>query len=605
MCSKYEKLFVFSILLLIIALSFSCNKNPTTPSIQDMTKPVIWLDVFNISFVASETGPNPLAQTLKLKNTGQGALNYSISDDADWLTVSETSSTSTGQIKEHTVSVNKNSLTPKEEAYTAVITVSSSGAYNSPQKVNVRLTLSGESPPEIQVTPTNLSFHAQSGGADPAQKKISILNTGSGTLQFTVEPDASWISVNPSSGTSKDQQKKVSVSVQIAGLATGTYNGNILISDLDTTKNPQEVNISLTISEAGEAHPEIQVTPTNLNFNAQSGGADPAQKEIYILNTGSDTLQFSVEPDASWISVNPSSGTSKGQQKKVRVSVQTAGMATGTYNGNILVSDPNATNSPQKVKVNLTISEKSTPEIAINPKNITFQASQGDSNPSPAYMYVSNSGESTLNYSIDWNTNWLSVSPNTGQTEAAARKHTISANISGLSAGSYSATITVTDPEASNSPQTVNVTLTITASSVPTDNKVGISLSPSSGPTGTTVTIPISVKGNTSQISTFGIEMHFDTTMFAFQSVTSGTLTVSWGYMGGNDTGGTIIIGGARLAANPISIGSSGTIAIVKLKVTCSSCSNGNTSQITINNLSDDISGMTASPSSVTFTYTE
>ena len=75
--------------------------------------------------------------------------------------------------------------------------------------------------------------------------------------------------------------------------------------------------------------------------------------------------------------------------------------------------------------------------------------------------------------------------------------------------------------------------------------------------------------------------------------------------MGGNDTGGTIIIGGARLAANPISIGSSGTIAIVKLKVTCSSCSNGNTSQITINNLSDDISGMTASPSSVTFTYTE
>jgi hypothetical protein len=361
----------------------------------------------------------------------------------------------------------------------------------------------------------------------------------------------------------------------------------------------------LTISEVGEAHPEIQVTPTNLRFNAQSGGADPAQKEISILNTGSDTLQFSVKPDASWISVNPSSGTSKDQQKKVSVSVQIAGLATGTYNGNILVSDSNATNSPQKVKVNLTISEKSTPEIAINPKNITFQAFQGESNPSPDYMYVSNSGESTLNYSIDWDTNWLSVSPNTGQTEAAARKHTISANISGLSVGSYSATITVTDPEASNSPQTVNVALTITASSVPNDNKIEISISPSSGSTETIVSIPISITGNTSQISAFGLEMHFDTTMFAFQSVSSGTLTGSWGYIGGNDTGGTIIIGGARLAANPISIGSSGSIAIVKLKVTCSSCSNGNTSQITINNLSDDISGMTASPSSKTFTYTE
>lgn len=393
MCSKYEKLFVFSILLLIIALSFNCNKNPTTPSIQDMTKPVIWLDVFNMSFVASETGPNPIAQILKLKNTGQGALNYSISDDADWLTVSETSGTSTGQIKEHTVSVNKSSLTPKKEAYAAVITVSSSGAYNSPQKVNVSLTLSEEPPPEIQVTPTELSFSARSGGADPAKKEIYILNTGDGTLRFTAEPDASWISVNPSSGTSTDQQKTVKVSVQIAGLAHGTYNGNILISD------------------------------------------------------------------------------------------------------------PDAINSPQKVKVKLTISDELPPEIAINPKNITFQALQGGSNPSPANIYVSNSGEGTLNYSIDWHTNWLSVSPNSGQTKEAGIKHTVSANISGLSVGSYSATIAVTDPEASNSPQTVNVTLTITTSSVPTDNKVGISLSPSSGSTGTIVSFPISIKGNTSHSS--------------------------------------------------------------------------------------------------------
>jgi len=278
MTLKRPAAFIQIIFLILLFFVSSCKKNPTTPCTQDLTKPVIWLNVFIMTFASYETGPNPSTQTLKIKNTGQGTLNYSISNDADWLTVSDTSGTSTGQIKEHTVSVDKS----KEEAYTAVITITSSEAYNSPQKLNVSLTLSEEPPPEIQVTPTELTF------------------------------------------------------------------------------------------------------------SGQSGGSDPAKQEIYILNTGSRTLQFAVEPDSSWISVNPSSGTSKG---------------------------------PQKVKVKLTIIEETPPEIAIDPKNISFQATEGGVNPSNSYMFVSNSGESTLIYSIDWDTNWLSVSPNSGQTkELAVRK---------------------------------------------------------------------------------------------------------------------------------------------------------------------------------------
>jgi len=498
MTLKRPAAFIQIIFLILLFLVSSCKKNPTTPCTQDLTKPVIWLNVFIMTFATSETGPNPSAQTLKIKNTGQGTLNYSISNDADWLTVSDTSGTSTGQIKEHTVSVDKSSLMAKKEAYTAVITITSSEAYNSPQKLNVSLTLSEEPSPEIQVTPTELTFSGQSGGANPAKQEIYILNTGSRTLQFAVEPDSSWISVNPSSGTSKDQQKTVSVSLDIFGLQAGTHKGNILITDSA------------------------------------------------------------------------------------------------------------ATNSPQKVKVKLTISEETPPEIAIDPKNISFQATEGGANPSNSYMFVSNSGESTLIYSIDWDTNWLSVSPNSGQTKEAARKHTISANISGLNAGSYSATITVSDPDASNSPQTVIVTLTITTSSIPTDNELGISISPSSGPTGTIVTIPISIFGNTSEIETFGLDLHFDTNMFEFQSVSKSTLTNNWGLLNGNEySPGIIRIGGAAFSGTPIAIGSSGSIAVVTLKVTCSSCITGDASQITIDGFTDDISLMTVSPSSGTFTYTE
>jgi len=497
MTKKYQKTYACLLLSFLLLFLLNCKKNPTTPDPPDPpdpNKPVIWVNVFEMTFAASDAGPNPSAQTLKIKNTGQGTLNYSISNDADWLTVSETNGTSVGQIKEHTVSVDKSSLTPKEEAYTAIITVSSSGAYNSPQKVNISLTLSEEPPPEIQVTPPDLTFTAQSGGADPAQQEIYILNTGGGTLQFAVEPDASWISVNPTSGTSEDQQKTVSVSVEISTLSGGTYNGNIIISD------------------------------------------------------------------------------------------------------------PEASNSPQTVAVELNISEILPPEISIDPGSISFQATEGGANPSPVSIFVSNSGEGTLSYSIDWDANWLSVSPNSGQTKEAAKNHTVSADINGLNAGAYQALITISDPEASNSPQTIPATLTI--SSVPTDNKVGISISPSSGSSGTIISFPISVKGNTSQISTFGLELHFDTTMFAFQSVNSSTLTGSWAAVSGNETtAGTVVIGGFVGSGNPVPIGSLGSIAVVKLRVTCSSCSDGDTSQTTINSFTDDISGMIASPSSVKFTF--
>jgi len=603
MPKKYQKTYACLILSFLVLFLLNCKKNPTTPAPPnppDPNKPVIWINTFWMTFAASDAGPNPSAQTLKIKNTGKGTLSYSISNDADWLTVSETNGTSVGQIKEHTVSVDKSSLTPKEEAYTAVITVSSSGAYNSPQKVNIRLTLSEEPPPKIQVTPPDLTFTAQSGGADPAQQEIYILNTGGGTLQFTVEPDASWISANPTSGTSEDQQKTVSVSVDISTLSGGTYNGNVIISDAEASNSPQTVAVELNISEI--LPPEISIDPRSISFQATEGGANPSPVSIFVSNSGEGTLSYSIDWDANWLSVSPNSGQTKEAVKNHTVSTDINGLNAGAYQALITVSDSEASNSPQTVAVELNISEILPPEISIDPGSISFQAKVGGENPSPVSIFVSNSGEGTLNYSIDWDANWLSVNPNSGQTKGAARKHTASANTSGLNVGTYQALITVSDPEASNSPQTVNVTLYV--SSIPTDNKVGISISPSSGSSGTIISFPISVKGNTSQIGPFGLELHFDSTMFAFQSVNSGTLTGSWAAVSGNETtAGTVVIGGFVGSGNPVPIGSLGSIAVVKLRVTCSSCSNGDTSQTTINSFTDDISGMIASPSSVKFTF--
>jgi hypothetical protein len=57
----------------------------------------------------------------------------------------------------------------------------------------------------------------------------------------------------------------------------------------------------------------------------------------------------------------------------------------------------------------------------------------------------------------------LTISPATGTTTAETDKITVTVNTSGLTAKTYTTTITVGDPTASNNAQQVPVTLALTA----------------------------------------------------------------------------------------------------------------------------------------------
>jgi len=75
---------------------------------------------------------------------------------------------------------------------------------------------------------------------------------------------------------------------------------------------------------------------------------------------------------------------------------------------------------------------------------------------------VSNSGGRILNYSIIEDAQWLSILPSSGTClPGEPNDITISYSTAGLSSGNYTATITVQDPAASNSPQVVTVHLEI------------------------------------------------------------------------------------------------------------------------------------------------
>ena len=99
----------------------------------------------------------------------------------------------------------------------------------------------------------------------------------------------------------------------------------------------------------------------------------------------------------------------------------------------------------------------SLPEIALSRTSLSF-GSRGTALSKPQSFVVSNSGLGTLQWSASSNRSWLSFTPTSG---TGAAKITVSVNPQGLSAGTYTGTVTVTDPLATNSPRTVTVTLRV------------------------------------------------------------------------------------------------------------------------------------------------
>lgn len=102
------------------------------------------------------------------------------------------------------------------------------------------------------------------------------------------------------------------------------------------------------------------------------------------------------------------------------------------------------------------------PEIALSRSKLNFAALSPETFTGSQVLWLNNSGGGTLNWSTGSDTPWLSCTPGSGTNVGVL---TVSVNPAGLTTGAYTGTITVTAPNASNSPQTVTVNLTVKGAS--------------------------------------------------------------------------------------------------------------------------------------------
>ena len=216
--------------------------------------------------------------------------------------------------------------------------------------------------------------------------------------------------------------------------------------------------------------PSISLSGTNLSYSAPEGGANPASQFITITNGGGGTLSgLSIGTitygagATGWLQAPNLSGTTA--PATLTAQPVTGALPAGTYTATIPVQSGVATNSPQNLTVTFTVTPS--PAIALSSATLTFSAQQSGADPASQFITITNSGSGsltglssgTITYSAGA-TGWLQA-PNLSGTTAPATL-TLQPVTGALIPGTYTATVPVLSGVASNSPQNLTVSFTVT-----------------------------------------------------------------------------------------------------------------------------------------------
>jgi hypothetical protein len=306
-------------------------------------------------------------------------------------------------------------------------------------------------PPALALSTTSLAATVAQ-GQNAAAQSFTIRNAGGGTLSWSVSSGAGWLSVSPASGSTTGELDSVGVTFSTASLAAGSYSAALTVSGTGVTS--QTVSVSLTVTPP----PAVLALSTNLLSVTATQGQNAAAQSFTVRNAGGGALSWSVASNTSWLSVSPASGSSSGEPDAITVSISSASLAVGTYQGSISVA---ASGVPgQSVSVSLSVVPP--PKLSLGASSISSSTTQGQAAPAQS-LTVRNTGAGTLAYSISPSASWIHVSPSSGTATTETDTLSVSFDTSGLTPGHYSASLSVTAPGALDAPQTVPVTLQISS----------------------------------------------------------------------------------------------------------------------------------------------
>jgi len=186
----------------------------------------------SISETELDFGAMSSEMSFSVSNSGEGALEWTISTSEAWLICSPTEGSTTDNPDVITVTVDRRGLSNGTYDGEIEITPNTGAA----KTVSVQMIVP---PPILSISTDDLDF-----GSNETEMSFTINNTGGGILSWEITENAGWLNAVPSSGETSTETDRVTVTVNRSGLAAGEYNSQISIA---TNVGDQDVYVGMTM----------------------------------------------------------------------------------------------------------------------------------------------------------------------------------------------------------------------------------------------------------------------------------------------------------------------------------------------------------------------
>jgi uncharacterized protein (TIGR03437 family) len=356
--------------------------------------------------------------------------------------------------------------------YSATVTVSSypDGATVS---VPVTLTVGSGGTGQLTVTPTSVSLSTTTVNVNPAPQYITLTAPVSNTYYTATASSSGWLTINSSTYATGYLTPSASllVSANVVGLSAGTYSGTISISTTGGVTTTATIPVTLYVASSGGTG-YITASPSSVSLSAPTLNVSPSAQYV-TLTSALGTVSYTATASSSgWLTVN-SSSTYTGTLTptgSILIGANTIGLAAGTYSGTITINAYGGATAYATIPVTLTVGYGSgSSGTTVAPTSLSFSGQvNGLVKPGPQYIAIAGTGSYTATVSTASGSGWLLLESTSGNAPGWL---TVTVNPAGMTAGTYSGTVSVV---ANGVTTSVPVSLNLTAGAAITANPAAV-----------------------------------------------------------------------------------------------------------------------------------
>jgi hypothetical protein len=430
-----------------------------------LAAPVLTASAASASFTAVVGGTAGASREIVLSNTGPGSFStlgaivcgpVTYGSGGGWLSASRSGSTLT---------LTLTSVPGAEGIYTATVPVTS--VEGGSLSIRVDLTVApAPDAPDLVASPSSVRMDAVVGAGSPPSQTILLSNAGGGSLgTLGASSSAPWLSASVAGSA-------VTLSAVTGALPAGTYSATVTVTS--TEGGNESVEVLLVV-----ASPRLTLSSTSASFSAvQGGSASPVLASITLSNTGAGGLvdlgaltlgATSYAGPGNWLSATlPMGGNT------VSLVAAPGSLGAGSYGATVPVNSE--TGGSGSILVILTVTPTPvSPDLVLSSSSVAFAAEEGQGDPDPRIVVLANGGGGGFADLGLLSIGTVEYGPGASDWLAIARTEdrlTLTATTGAITAGSYSATFSVSSLEGGS--ETVSVTFEVGTAADPTALGLGM-----------------------------------------------------------------------------------------------------------------------------------